>query len=265
MRWEPEAEALLKRVPFFVRGRVKKKVEEFVRSRGKDVVTAEEMLAAREALREKTASVEEGFAVEGCFGSTGCPNAVTNSSALLDRLEEVLRQEDLTGFLRQKVKGPLKHHHQFRVALSECPNACSQVQIRDFALIGQVEIKTFPERCTFCGECEQTCEEGAISLTGEGPRLDEERCLRCGACLKGCAEEALVPGRKGYRILIGGKLGRHPRLATELVPLASAEEVLEWLRRVLVFYKRHNRAGERLGNIIERLGWEETKKELSAL
>jgi len=262
MRWEPEAEALLKRVPFFVRGRVKKKVEEFVRSRGREVVTAEEMLAAREALREKAASATEGFAVEGCFGSTGCPNAVTNSAELLERLEEILRQEDLTGFLRQKVGGPLKHHHQFRVALAECPNACSQVQIRDFALIGQAEITLSEDACSFCGECEKICEEGAIKLTNQGPRLNEELCLRCAACVHVCPTEALRLISLGYRVLIGGKLGRHPRLASELVSFASPEEIPPLLRRVVNVYKRYNQHGERLGSIIQRVGWERIREEI---
>ncbi len=262
MRWEPEAEALLKRVPFFVRGRVKKKVEEFVRSQGKQVVTAEEMLAARKALREKTASVEEGFLVEGCFGATGCPNAVTNSLELLERLEEVLRQEDLTAFLRERVGGPLKHHHQFRVALSECPNACSQVQIRDLALIGQAEIVLSPENCSFCGECEKICEEGAIKLTDEGPQLEESLCLKCAACVRACPTGALSLGSQGYRVLVGGKLGRHPRLASELVSFASPEEIPVLLQRILRVYKRYNQHGERLGTIIQRFGWEKIKAEI---
>ncbi len=262
MRWEPEAEALLKRVPFFVRRKVRKKVEEFVRAQGKEVVTKEEMLAAREALRQKTSSVSEGYVLEGCFGATGCPNAVTDSSQLWERLEEILRSEDLTGFLQKKIGAPLKHHHQFRVALAECPNACSQVQIKDFALIGRMEIVLSPEECSFCGECEENCEEGAIRLTETGPILEEAKCLRCGACVRVCPTTAIQAGRTGYQVLLGGKLGRHPRLATELVPFLAAEKVPQLLKRTISFYKRYNQKGERLGNIIERLGWKKTKDEI---
>jgi len=35
----------------------------------------------------------------------------------------------------------------------------------------------------------------------------------------------------GYRVLIGGKLGRHPRLATEMLALAGANEAADALRR----------------------------------
>ena len=262
MRWEKEAEALLKKVPFFVRGRVKKRVEDFVRARGKDVVTKEELLRAKRALRDKEAQVEEGFSVEGCFGASGCPNAVTSSLTLLEKIEDLLRRAEITAFLRAQVGGPLKHHHQFRVALSECPNACSQVQIRDVALIGRVELGLSPERCQFCGECERVCEEGAISLTEAGPRLDEEKCLGCGACVRVCPEGALFAARKGYRVLLGGKLGRHPRLAREIIPLAREDEVLALLEKVLSFYRKHAQHGERLGAVFDRLGWDKAFEEI---
>ena len=262
MRWEKEAETLLKRIPFFVRGRVKKRVEAFVRERGKNVVTKEELLLAKKALREKEARVEEGFSVEGCFGATGCPNAVTSSLEMLAKIEELLKEAGLTEFLRQKVKGPLKHHHQFRVALSECPNACSQVQIKDVALIGRIKLGLEPEKCVFCGECEKVCEERALVLSESGPVLNEDKCVGCGACIKICPEGALLELKRGYRVLLGGKLGRHPRLAQEILPLASEEEVLALLKKVVSFYQKHNQQGERLGALFERLGWEKAFEEL---
>ncbi|HJK94877.1 MAG TPA: hypothetical protein RMH85_19815 [Polyangiaceae bacterium LLY-WYZ-15_(1-7)] len=39
MRWEPEAEAMMKKVPFFVRPLAKRKAEEAARQRGMDAVT----------------------------------------------------------------------------------------------------------------------------------------------------------------------------------------------------------------------------------
>lgn len=259
MYWEPEAEALLKRVPFFVRKRVRQKVEDFVRAQGKEVISKEDLLEAKKALRDKAAQAPEGFSVEACFGANGCPNAVTSSASLLDRLEELLRQEGLTRFLQERVGGPLKHHHQFRVALSECPNACSQVHIKDFGLIGQVEPELSGE-CKGCGGCEEACEEEAVRVGEHFPVFDPERCLYCGACIRACATEALRPGRQGYRVLVGGKLGRHPQLARELFSFATEEEVLTLLKRVLSFYKAHNRRGERLGQIIAEVGWENFKR-----
>ena len=252
--WDKEAEALLQKVPFFVRGKVKKKIEEWARAQGERKITSEIVLACQRHFQK--GGVEKAFVVEGCFGAHGCPNAITNSSSLLKKLERILQEEDLEGFLRTKISGPLKHHHQFRVALAECPNACSQVQIRDLALIGQIEVKIKEENCQFCGQCESVCEEKALEITPQGPRIDQSLCLRCGACLKTCEFGALYPGRKGYRVLVGGKLGRHPQLARELLPLASEEEVLSLVKRIIAFYKAYNEKGEKLGAIINRLGWE---------
>ncbi len=260
MQWTPEAEAWLKRVPFFVRKRVKKEVEAWLSAQGKSRVTEEDFLRAKEALRGKASEAREGYAVEACFGGAGCENALTDSRKLLEAVEEILRQAQLTEFLRQKVGGPLKHHHQFRVAFSECPNACSRIHIADFAVHGRILFEIESGLCSFCESCLEVCEEEAITLGEAGPLVNEERCVACGACTRICPTGALRESGRGWRILVGGKLGRRPRLATELVPFTDAEGVLKNLKKVLDLYKQENLRGERLGVIIERMGWENFKK-----
>ncbi len=252
MKWEKEAEELLRRVPFFVRKRVKRAVEEYVSRKGRGRVTARDLLEAKEALRDRASKVEEGFAVEDCFG---CDNAVISSDALPSQVEEVLGRAGLTEFLQKKAGEELKHHHQFRVVFSCCPNACSQGQIRDVAFIGRVE-PVVQGPCSRCGACEEACEEGAIRLTDSGPQIDPTKCLGCGACIKVCPEGTIREGQKGYRLLVGGKLGRHPRLATELLPLVPKEEVLRVVEALVNLYKELNEKGERLGTVIQRVGWQ---------
>ena len=48
--WTPEAQAMLKKVPFFVRGRVQKNVEKYAGERGVGPITVDVLQAAREAL-----------------------------------------------------------------------------------------------------------------------------------------------------------------------------------------------------------------------
>ncbi|HIE32959.1 MAG TPA: protochlorophyllide oxidoreductase, partial [Thermodesulfobacteriaceae bacterium] len=72
MQWTPEAEAWLKRVPFFVRKKVKQEVEKWLSAQGKTEVTEEDFLKAKQALRDKASEAREGFAVEACFGGSGC-------------------------------------------------------------------------------------------------------------------------------------------------------------------------------------------------
>ena len=48
--WAPEAQAMLKKVPFFVRGRVQKNVERYAAEQGQLLITAEVLQTAKEAL-----------------------------------------------------------------------------------------------------------------------------------------------------------------------------------------------------------------------
>jgi len=259
MEWTKEAEELLKRVPFFVRKKVKKEVENYLTSQGKKRVELEDFLRAKEVLLKKMASSEKGYEVTGCFGTETCPNAITSSKELLDQIEKLLQEEKLTEFLIKKVGGKLKAHHKFKVGLSECPNACSQIYIMDIALHGFVEPEIIPEKCEFCATCVSACEEGAITLRDKGVEIDKNKCIGCGACIKVCPTGALKEGFKGYKVYLGGKLGRHPRLATFL-KIVKEEEVIPLIKRVVEFYKKENTKGERLGAIIERIGWEKVKK-----
>ncbi len=261
MHWQPEAEAYLKKVPSFVRKKVKTEVEKYVASKGKKEITLHDLLEAKEVLLGKMSEAERGYEVSGCFGLDSCPNAITCSGILLSEIEKFLEQEKLTAFLQEKVGKKLKAHHKFKVGISECPNACSQIHICDFALHGVVRLNINPKACSFCGSCVAVCEEGAIELTDFGPFLKEVLCVGCGHCVKVCPEGAIGVEFKGYKVYLGGKLGRHPRLATSL-GYFSQEEILPVLKKVLRVYKAHNLKGERLGAIIERLGWENFLAEL---
>ena len=48
--WSPEAQAMLKKVPFFVRGRVQKNVEKYAAQQGHGLITVDVLQAAKEAL-----------------------------------------------------------------------------------------------------------------------------------------------------------------------------------------------------------------------
>ena len=144
-------------------------------------------------------------------------------------------------------------HHEFRVSISDCPNACSRPQIVDLGLIGACVPLVTAEPCSQCGACVDACREEAIKL-GDGPTLDESACLACGQCMRVCPTGTLVEGQKGYRILVGGKLGRHPRLAQELPRVHSVEGAMDLVGRCLDHYQANCLKGERFGEILERTG-----------
>lgn len=254
MEWDAQAKEALTRVPFFVRKRVKKRVEEEAASRGAKTVT---FVHVRESQRRFLSRMEEevkGFQVETCFGPGGCPNRAVISEELPANLEERLARRDLKTFLKERVKGPLKMHHEFRVSLSDCPNACSRPQIVDLGFIGACVPRVTEEPCTECGVCIEACREKAIVMSDGGPSVDDARCLYCGQCIRVCPSGTLEEGKKGYRVLVGGKLGRHPSLAEELPGIYDEAEALNILDRCLDLHQGECRKGERFGEILERIG-----------
>jgi dissimilatory sulfite reductase (desulfoviridin) alpha/beta subunit len=98
----------------------------------------------------------------------------------------------------------------------------------------------------------EACKEDAIVLeTADGcPVIDDITCLYCGQCIKACPTGTLVEGHKGYRIQLGGKLGRHPQLARELPGIYDENQVKEIVKACLRFYKENSTQGERFGQIL---------------
>jgi len=258
VRWDVDAEKVLGRVPFFVRHRVRKKVEEDVAAAGRTRVTVADLEESKKRQFQRLSEGVKGYTLETCFGGSGCQNAVVAFPELVSRLEELLEQADFLSFLRNHLGEKLKLHHQFRVTLADCPNSCSQPQIKDIGIIGEVEVQPEPEACSGCGECAAVCEESAVTL--EDDRLvgiDGESCVRCGACARFCPTEALKTGRGSYRVVVGGKLGRHPQLARELARGLDADQVVALVSQIVEVYKAVARKGERLGAVLTRLGWQE--------
>ncbi len=65
----------------------------------------------------------------------------------------------------------------------------------------------------------------------------------------------LLGGAQGRRIAVGGSAGSYPRLAKDLTDSeVSTEQALDLVAKTIEFFKAHANPGERLGNVISRLG-----------
>jgi len=252
--WTVEAKQAVSRVPFFVRKRVKKRVEAEAGRCGAKTVTLEHVHTCQQRFLKHMEDEVKGYQVETCFGPSGCPNRVIVCESLSAELEKTLSQRKLKVFLKERVEGPLKMHHEFRVSVSDCPNACSRPQIVDVGLIGACVPEISEQPCSECGACVDSCKENAVKLNDGKPLLDASRCLSCGQCIQVCPTGTLRERKKGYRILIGGKLGRHPRLGEELPRIYDPNEALHALDRCLDLYQQCCQSGERFGDILEREG-----------
>lgn len=253
MKWTDEAEAAIKKVPFFVRKKVRARVEKEAAEENKTSITLAEVKATQNRFLSKMDSDIRGYQIETCFGQNGCPNRCVSGDTLLNRLENLFKEQDLLAFLKMTIKGNLKYHHEFRVGIAECPNACSQPQIRDIAIIGASVPMITDKVCSQCRACVNECKEGSIRLESdeEKPEIDYDTCVRCGACINECPTETISCRESGYRVQLGGRLGRHPRLAKELVGLFSEDQVLETVKDCITFYKQNSKNGKRFSQLLD--------------
>lgn len=254
MHWNEKAEQAMARVPFFVRKRVRKKVEEEALRQGASEVGMAHVTACQQRFMTNQEAEVKGFQVETCFGSNGCPNRIDTGLDLAGAIEGSLAGLDLKNFLKKRVAGPLKLHHEFRITLADCPNGCSRPQIADVGIIAACRPQLTEALCSGCGSCVAACQEGAITLApgAAAPAIDVTKCLACGQCLAACPTGTLAPGETGYRILIGGKLGRHPQLGRELPGIHSQDATMAVVQQCVAHFMAHTTRGERFGEILNR-------------
>jgi NAD(P)H-nitrite reductase large subunit len=84
-------------------------------------------------------------------------------------------------------------------------------------------------------------------------------------CAETCIKDVgLVGLPKGWKVLVGGNGGAKPRLSIELAPKGlakdlSTEQALELVDKVIQYYKANAKPRQRLGSMIEKMGFDEFK------
>lgn len=251
MKWDSTAEKELLKVPFFVRKKVQKRVEKEAAERGNTMVLLDDVHATRKSFLSNMASQIKGYQLETCFNQGNCPNSCVEKDTLTAQLETLLMSEDLLGFLQQSVPGKLRFHHEFRISVSLCPNACSQPQIKDIGIIAAIYPGTEATSCSGCMSCIDICKEKAVALSDAPfPCIDTRSCLGCGACVRACPTGSILSKEKGYRVQLGGRLGRHPRLGRELPRIFTEDQVIDIVKTCLAYYKKYCRAGQRFSTLL---------------
>ena len=119
------------------------------------------------------------------------------------------------------------------------------------------------------------CKRGQQDSVGIGLKLDDKYHgmelpfkLKMGVsgCMNSCAESVikdigLMGTSKGFRLYAGGTSGISPRLGNLIAEELSENEALEFVDRIINFYKKTNQK-KRLGKIIDEIGLENFKKEV---
>lgn len=198
----------------------------------------------------------DGFSITACRGGVDCKHSALDAPDLPQRLFEALEGLGIGDALRQRVGTPLRAHHLIRVAISYCPNSCGRSQIADVGLIGADMPKVDTSCCSACGACSEVCRDNAILLDEDGTVIgvDRNRCLGCGDCAAACTGGCLSSGTQGFRLMLGGKLGRHPRFAEELTGLHTAANLPPIVARCVANYLQLARGHERMGDVVSRVG-----------
>jgi len=79
-------------------------------------------------------------------------------------------------------------------------------------------------------------------------------------CPNGCAKPiendlGIMGLARGYRLFVGGRMGRKPRWADSLpVQVAEEDSLLNLVERIIDWYAAHGRDKERFGETLDRLG-----------
>lgn len=264
MEWEENARAAVNHLPFADRRKAVARAETAVLKAGRNVVSPADI----EPFLPKPPVIGEyesdGYRLEVCSGGKSCHNRVhrrgdggeagedDSPDRLVQGIRALLDDAVLGDFLRSHGSGPIRVHQLFRVSVSQCPNACSQPQIRDLGIIAAASPVFTENGCVQCGACENACRENAVWVDAdkEVSVIDHERCIACGACISVCPTGRIGKGAAGYRVMIGGKLGRHPRLATELPGIYDVEAVLRLLCLCLDEYKQKSTKRKRFADIV---------------
>ena len=138
-------------------------------------------------------------------------------------------------------------------------------QIKDVGIISACGPQVRDEVCSQCHACTDICREQAITLNSHlnRPVIDTALCLNCGQCIDACPTGTIQTGEAGFRVQLGGKLGRHPRLARELPGIFDEDQVIEIVKTCIRFYKKHSRHGERFSDIFKDTDFEGFSRQFS--
>ncbi|MBI5076502.1 MAG: dissimilatory-type sulfite reductase subunit beta [Nitrospirae bacterium] len=195
-------------------------------------------------------------------GWVHCHSACTDASGLVKSMMDELMEYFESKTLPNKV----------RLAVACCVNMCGAVHCSDIAVVAvhtkvpHVKHELFKNMCelpTVIGSCPTR----AISPdpANKSVKINAEKCMYCGNCFTVCPPISIKdPERDGVAILVGGKINSlrsNPKFSKLVIPYISNEpprwpKAVAAIKHIVEVYAANARKHERVGEWIERIGWE---------
>jgi sulfite reductase beta subunit len=207
-----------------------------------------------------------GHAISNVVHTQGwihCKSAVTDASGLVKCVMDELH-EYFTG--TKSVPARL------RIAVACCVNMCGACHCSDIAIVGIHRTVPLINHELASKACEirstvASCPTGAIRPNPKlkSIEINPAKCMYCGNCAAVCpAIDTMDPENDGLSIWVGGKVSnarttpKFSRLAIPYLPNNPPRwpEVTEAVKNLVHVWRGRAKPGERMGEWIERIGWE---------
>lgn len=199
-----------------------------------------------------------------CAGFAHCHTAATDPPSIAQALYEEFYDD---------FKNPNAFPERIKVAIAGCVNMCGPTHASDISIIG---VHRKPPKIIddivrkFCSvpDLIKVCPTYAIKPKKGDPKtveIDESKCVYCGNCYGICEGMPISdPESDGVSIWVGGKASntrKGPMFARLVVPYIKNDppewkEVVKTVRKIVEAYRNNAEEDERLGEWIERVGWE---------
>ena len=192
-----------------------------------------------------------------------CHSAATDASGIVKAVMDDLHEY----FTGAEVPGKL------RIALACCLNMCGAVHCSDIAILGIHRRPPRTDHSNLNRVCEipnvvSSCPTGAIRPTtvdgNPSVEVNEDLCMFCANCYTVCPSLPLAdPLNDGLSIWVGGKVSNarsKPAFSKLAIPFIPNDPprwpgVVEAVRNIVEVWVKHARKYERMGEMIERIGW----------
>lgn len=161
---------------------------------------------------------------------------------------------------------------KMRISLACCLNMCGAVHCSDIAILGIHRKAPVINHETIKSSCEiptviASCPTAAIRPNPKLKSIEikEERCMYCGNCYTMCPSVQIIDAENdAVSIWVGGKVSNarstpmFSRLAIPYLPNNPPRwpEVVDAVKKLVELWAANAKKGERMGEWIERIGWE---------